>query len=87
MLKGVSRNVIIVKTKADSRFEVVYFIVKKGVINDRAEIVKEANRIVSQSGMSGRPAGLWKQVKLTLPGVCIGAALASALWLVGILLI
>lgn len=50
MLKGVNRNVIMVKTDPKSRFEAVYFILKKDGAAHRTDVVREANRIIAESG-------------------------------------
>ncbi len=55
MLKGVNRNVIVVTADANSRFESVYFVLKRGEARDSADLLKEANRIIAESGLSRKP--------------------------------
>ena len=54
MLKGINKNVIVVNTDKGSKFEAVYFVLKKGAGTERGEILKEANRIISDSIVSKR---------------------------------
>lgn len=84
MLKGVNRNVIVVRGDRTSRFEAVYMIMKKGTGASDTDILKEANRLVANSGMSSKrktPAP-WLLVSL---GVLAGALLASGVWLAVVL--
>ena len=86
MLKGVNRNVIVVRGGRNSRFETVYFVVKKGIASGKDDIVKEANRIIVDGNSSCGAHGLDK-LKCILAGIMAGAVVASALWIVGILLL
>lgn len=54
MLKGINKNVIVVNTDKGSKFEAVYFVLKKGAGTERGEILKEANRIINDSIVSKR---------------------------------
>ena len=54
MLRGTSRNVIVVKTDSESMFESAYFIMKKGSSAPRCDIVREANRIIDGGGVTHR---------------------------------
>ncbi|MBQ9112751.1 MAG: hypothetical protein IJY08_04135 [Clostridia bacterium] len=76
MLKGINRNVIVVRTDRKSRFEAVYFVLKKGGAADKADMVKEANRIISESGMTDRPRR--RKVKTALCLICAALLGASA---------
>ncbi len=51
MLKGVNRNVIVVNSDKNSRFETVYFVLRRGNVYDKTDILKEANRIICDVGM------------------------------------
>ncbi|MBE6535979.1 MAG: hypothetical protein E7677_05080 [Ruminococcaceae bacterium] len=84
MLKGVNRNVIIVRGDRTSRFEAVYMIMKKGTGATETDILKEANRLVASSGMSSKRkrAPLWLSFSL---GALAGATLASIVWLIVVL--
>ena len=86
MLKGVNRNVIVVRGGRNSRFETVYFVVKKGIASGKEDIVKEANRIIVDGNSSCGVRGFDK-LKCILAGIMAGAVVASALWIVGILLL
>ncbi len=79
MLKGVNRNVIVVRGDKGSRFEAVYMIMKKGTAASDTDILKEANKLVASSGMTVKrrlPPWLWAGV-----GALGGALTASAVWL------
>ncbi|MBE6577714.1 MAG: hypothetical protein E7653_06205 [Ruminococcaceae bacterium] len=54
MLKGINRNVIVVRTEPNSKFEAVYFVLRKGGASERADVVKEANKIINDSGAHKR---------------------------------
>ena len=82
MLKGINRNVIVVRGNGRSRFETVYFIMKRGFSSEKKELADEAQRLISDSGlvnasrkkrMSG---GAWFAL-----GAVIGIFLCSMLWL------
>lgn len=77
MLKGINRNVIVVKTDPKSRFEAVYFVLKRDGITNRADIVKEANKIIAESGAqskASRPNA--RTVLLMLGSAALGAAVS-----------
>ena len=48
MIKGINRNMIVVRTGRRSCFEAVLFIPRRGV-KERDDMLKEANRIVADS--------------------------------------
>ncbi len=50
MLKGVNRNVLVVRADKNSNFEVAYFVLKRPALGKRGDILKEAGRLVAQSG-------------------------------------
>jgi hypothetical protein len=83
MIKGVNRSVLVVQTDKSSRFESVYFIIRRGIVSDRSDIIKEANRIIRQGSASGVDR---KRVALWCFGVgAISGALAVALvWIISI---
>ncbi len=75
MLRGTSRNVIVVKTDSESMFESAYFIMKKGSVAPRRDIVREANKIIDGGGDAtcrSRPS-LAVSVCLFLAGAVVGA--------------
>ena len=83
MLKGVNRNVIVVHGDKSSRFEAVYMIMKKGTGASETDILREANRLVVESGMTvKRRLPPWLLIGL---GALGGALAASALWLIVVL--
>ena len=84
MLKGVNRNVIVVRGDRSSRFEAVYMIMKKGTAATDTDILKEANRIVISSGMSSTRRSMPPWLLLAL-GALGGAALSSCVWLAVVL--
>lgn len=81
MLKGINRNVIVVRSDRGSRFEAVYFVMKKGGGGDKSDMLKEANRIIGDSGMSERISRPSSRGAMIFLGAIIGAALSSLLWL------
>jgi hypothetical protein len=74
MLNGTNRNVIVVHTDASSRFEAVYFLLKRSGISERTDIVKEANKIITESGVLQKPG----RKALTMAFVAVGSALGGA---------
>ena len=60
MLKGVNRNVLVVRVDKDSRFESVYFVMKKGKNFEKGDVLKEANSIISKSKTEERGEGAWR---------------------------
>ena len=85
MLKGLNRSVIVVRTDRKSRFEAVYFVLKKGAVSDKVDIIKEANRIISESSNqchTKRKANFGFSLLLILGGILIGALSASAMMLI-----
>lgn len=86
MVKGISRNVIVINSKGKGNFETVYFILKKGVNCKREDIIREANSIVLESQTAtGRNKCIGRR-KQTVLGVLIGVLLSSLLWLLVILI-
>ncbi len=82
MLKGINRNVIVVRTDAKSRFEAVYFVLKKGGAGERADIVREANKIISESGVQrAAPMRALRAALIAVLSALIGAAVALSVCL------
>ena len=71
MLRGVNRNVLVVRTDKNSRFESVYFVIKKGSAVERADIIKEANSIITRSDMTADGGRFGRRV---IFGFLLGAA-------------
>ncbi len=85
MLKGVNRNVIVIRSDKNDRFEAVYFVMKKGDDGSKNDILNEANRIVREgAGAVGKRKSLRGGAMLFF-GVLIGVLLSSLLWLTVIL--
>jgi hypothetical protein len=82
MLKGVNRNVIVVKSDRNSRFEAVYFVMKKSGYGNRTDILKEANGIIGDSGMLERQRRFSTRGASIFLGTLIGALISSVLWLI-----
>ena len=82
MLKGLNRNVIVVKADKSSSFETVYFVMKRNGRGSRTDILKEANDIVSDSGMLERRENTSRHGLKFFLGVLIGFLISSALWLI-----
>ena len=88
MLKGINKNVIVVKTGAKSRFEAVYFVLKKGSASAKADIIKEANKIIRESVTTerSRRARLGaRTVLLAILGAILGAAVGVGICLLVLL--
>ena len=79
MIKGVNRNVIEVKADKKSRFERVYFVMKKNTLADRSDMLKEANSII---GTSGNANPFSSKGAYVLLGLLVGSLLSSAVWLI-----
>ena len=79
MIKGVNRNVIEVKADKKSRFERVYFVMKKNTLSDRSDMLKEANSIIGTSVSCNYFSSKGAYVLL---GLLIGSVLSSVVWLI-----
>lgn len=82
MLKGLNRNVIVVKGNGRSRFETVYFIMKRGSSSSKKDLADEAQRLIGDSGLMQPPSG--KRLSGTALfglGALIGIFLSSVAWL------
>ena len=73
MLKATNRHVFVVKPDKSSRFEAVYFVMKKQHLSQHGHesIVAEANRIIQRSGLRRSPP----RRKAIL--LCLGSSLAG----------
>ena len=88
MLKGINKNVIVVKTGSKSRFEAVYFVLKKGSASPKADIIKEANRIIRDSVTTERSRRVRlgaRSVLLAVLGALLGAAAGVGICLLALL--
>ena len=88
MLKGMNRSVIVVKGNGRSRFETVYFIIKKGCSTNKRDLADEAQKIIGESGYASSVKNERKTEKINffLAGIILGALVASSVWAIVILL-
>lgn len=85
MLKGLNRSVIVVRTDRKSRFEAIYFVLKKGSASDKGDIIKEANQIISDTGYINTAKKHLPPVRsllLLLGGAVIGALCTTVVALI-----
>ncbi len=88
MIKGVNRQVIVVKSPDRRFFEEAIFIVREGAIGSGGvtadQVVEEARRVADN--FVKKSQNKWYQ-KLSAPGyMALGAAVSTLLWWVGTLL-
>lgn len=87
MLKGIQKNVIMVKLPSSPCFEAAYFVIKNGKREPKhGEMIKEANRIVTESDPRAMSKGTRLTTKgqrflLVLYGILGGAFSVACLWL------
>lgn len=88
MLKGTNRSVIVVKGNGSSRFETVYFIMKKGCSQARRELAEEAQRMIGESGYvdTQRKRAKAERIRVFGLGILLGSLVSSAVWLTAVLL-
>jgi len=48
MIKGIQKQMVMVRTSDSSLFETAYFVLRDGIERERSDIVTEANRLVSE---------------------------------------
>lgn len=80
MVKGVSRQVIVVRSPDKELFEQAIFVLtdaaaQRGVTDQM--LLKQANQVIRASGRKQRKNALW-----CLFWTCIGAAVTAAAWLI-----
>lgn len=86
MLKGINRNVMVVRPHSNSPFEAVYFVIKKDKGIYKTDMIKEANRIICEGAAPRKPRH--RKLKLTLLFICailLGAAAAVVICLLTLL--
>ena len=88
MLKGTNRSVIVVRGNGTSRFETVYFIIKKGCSGNKRELADEAQKIIGESGYVEAKNHIKKtdKIRVFLLGNLLGGLVVSTVWLAVILL-
>lgn len=92
MIRGINRQMIIIKTEKSSIFEAAYFLVRPDAAPraSRDEMVSEANRIISDSNFSAkrRSEERKKKIKNGIPfflwGGALGMFFIGALWLISL---
>ena len=91
MIKGIQKNVIMLRLTGSPIYEVAYFVLKNGAREPKqGEMVREANRIVSEcdprpARKGSRVLGRWERILLIAYGAIGGAFLTACLWLVSML--
>ncbi len=86
MLKGIQKNVMAVRLGRSSFFETAYFVIRRDVKEPRqGEMVREANRIISEADWRGRSGSRlmrrWERVMLVVYGALGGAIAVGCTWL------
>ena len=76
MLKGITKSVIMVKTDSKSRFEAVYFVLKREASGSRGDMVKEANKIIGECRLREKTGGKWLRWSYLL-ALLVGAILGA----------
>ena len=69
MFKGVNRRVVMVRTERGSPFETVYMVLKRGVSLSESDILKEADRLISE----GQAADRERSGRRKMPFWCVFA--------------
>ena len=83
MIKGCQREIVVVQTQESPIFESAYFILRrKRRVTYGADMVSEANRILSAGGYPKREKRRrWGRLLLFLSGFAAGSGLFFLLWL------
>ena len=87
MVKGITRQVILVKSPDPRLFEEAIFIVKEGLLGEggvTAEQVVEEARRVADGFVKKHHSRWWHRIP-ALGYMAIGALLATAVWSIGLL--
>ena len=87
MIKGINKNMIVVKNTGSKYFEEAHFIIKNGTDARDRDIIKEASRIVGtiliESKKTSKPKGrVLKTVITLLLSFLSGAAIGISLCLI-----
>ncbi len=90
MIRGVNRQVIVLRPDRDSAFETVYFMLKseqqKPSVTER-DILREANKIISENYREKRTGGekksvrFWRGAVIFMFGTLIGVLGVLAIWI------
>ncbi|MBO5845826.1 MAG: hypothetical protein J6Q77_04185 [Clostridia bacterium] len=90
MIRGINRQMIIMKTDRSSAFEAAYFLVRTDALPriSNEEMVSEANRLIAENNHSfkRKNSERLKKIKNGIPfflwGSLAGMILMGALWLI-----
>ncbi|MBO5415149.1 MAG: hypothetical protein J6A83_00790 [Clostridia bacterium] len=91
MIRGIQREMIMVKTDKSSIFESACFLLRTDIANERpreADMLREANRIIEEnySHKSRKKQKLGRSIKANIPsflyGSVTGVALFGLIWLI-----
>ena len=87
MIKGINKNMIVVKNTGSKYFEEAHFIIRNGTDARERDIIKEASRIVgtvlTENGKASKPSGrVLKTVITLLLSFASGAILGILLCLI-----
>ena len=91
MLKGIQKNVMVVKLAGSSLFESAYFVIRREAREAKhGEMIREANKIICEcdgrSRTDSRLMRRWERVMLVLYGALGGGIAVGCVWLGFILL-
>ena len=91
MLKGIQKNVMVVKLTGSPVFESAFFVIRRDAKEPKqGEMVREANRIICECDGRGRAGSKimqkWERVMLVVYGALGGALAVACVWLGFILL-
>ena len=86
MLKGIQKNVIMIRPRSSNLFDCAYFIMKDSLRPsrcDKNEMIKEANRIISDSGIlkKNKRKKTVSRLIMFILGLTLGALSVGAFWL------
>lgn len=92
MIRGINRQMVIIKTEKSSIFEAAYFLVRPEASPraSRDEMINEANRIISDNNFSSRRKKdeQKRKIKNGIPfflwGGALGMLFIGALWLISL---
>ena len=91
MLKGIQKNVMVIKLTGSSLFETAFFVLRRDAKEPKhGEMVREANRIISECDGRGKAGSKitrkWERVMLVVYGALGGGFAVACVWLGFILL-
>ena len=93
MVRGINRQIVVVKTEGSSAFEAAYFIVRTDIatpVSSRSEMMNEANRIIADNSFSKKRKNAERRARIKnglpffLCGGLLGMLFVGALWLISL---